>query len=150
MRLDGGCPQTERKGRKLRTESSCAAVGCAERMTPCPMPVQGAAEEMKSVEPMNGSPRRGHPKPKSQDAAKDVRMTTQEERLQALRTKLRNEPLFQDAEKACRTLAEEGCDMPVLMGQVGRVAGYKSGNGRRAFRIPTGQQMSREIRAISR
>jgi len=87
--------------------------------------------------------------PDCQAGRKDKETSTSEERLQALRIKLSKERWFQDAEEASGRLANEGCDMPVLMGSVRRIAGYPSGNiGRKAFRIPTGQEVSREIRSI--
>lgn len=144
-------PQAERKVDKLRTESSRAVLGCAQPRTSSPMPLEGAGEEMKSVNPINGSPMPGKRKPESRDVAKDVGTTTQEARLQALRTRLRNEPLFQDAAKAYDRLAEEGCDLNCVDGYLRRVSGYKSGNiGRRVFRISSGREVSRKIRSINR
>ena len=147
---NGGYPPTGRKLRKLRTESSRTSVGCTQRVTPCPTPVQEVAEERKPMEPMNGSPVPGNPNPGTQDIAKDVGSTTQEARLQALRTELWKGSLFQNAGEAYRTLAKQGCDMGVAMGYVRRVAGYKRGNGRRTFQIPPSQAISRKARLISR
>ena len=91
----------------------------------------------------------GNHESESQHGPKEVAMRTPEERIEALR-KLKQEPLFQGAAKAYRKLAKEGCDMRVLMGQVGRVAGYKSGNKRRAYKRPAGQAISRKIRSMNR
>jgi hypothetical protein len=96
---------------------------------------------------MNDLPATGR-KPQSQHVENDAETRAREEKLRALRIKLGNEPLFQNAVKASRRLAEKGCDVPVLMGLVGRVAGYKRGNGRRGFRIPSRQAISRKVRSI--
>jgi hypothetical protein len=107
--------------------------------------------DLISSGPMNRSPIPRKPKAEAQGVVKDGAARTEEKRLQALRTELRNEPLFQNAENAYRRLAKEGCNMHVVMGHVGRVAAYKSGNiGRKGFRIPTGQEVSRKIQSINR
>ncbi len=72
------------------------------------------------------------------------------EQLLVLWTKLRKDPLFQDALKAYRTLAAEGCDIRAAKAHLGRVAGYKKGNGRRSLQMPTGQAISRKIRTMNR
>jgi len=96
---------------------------------------------------MNDLPLPGKSESESPHRPKDVATRTPGERLQALW----NEPLFQDALKAYRRLAKEGCDIGVVLDYVGKVAGYESGNlGRLGLQIPTGQEISRNIRAISR
>lgn len=77
---------------------------------------------------------------------------TEKERLQALRTELRKDPLIQAAIKAYRTLAGKGCDMDMVEECVGSAAEYGGGNLGHlvTFGLPTSREIARRIRVMVR